>query len=210
VEVIVSRGRRATVVGGGLSTLFHLGLLLLLGLEPRPVSLGESGPSTVVIDLQTTSVETPPEPPPAAAASTPAVEQRARRDSGEAQEGSDEPDDGAGSLSAPAAAAIAEAAPSEPPTKAPIIAPETARALRVYDTFPMMLAQNSVSRAEVMVEVCVSDHGQVSDAIIAQSSLRGMDNTLRAAIRSWRYRPLVVNGAPTPFCHFMRIKYAMN
>jgi len=49
-----------------------------------------------------------------------------------------------------------------------------------------------------------------SDAVIAEGGMAAFDHTLRAAIRSWRYRPLVVNGAPTPFCHFMKIKYALN
>jgi len=239
VEVLVVRGRRATVVGGGLSALFHLGVLALLAAGPRPASVGYSGPSTVTIDLlQATTVEPAPEPAPAAVVPS---EGRARQhqglrpisrrlprvpvmvardsevvtpvapDTGEAQEESGENDDSAFTASAPPPpVAIAEAVTPVTPTRAPVIAPETARALRVYDTFPMLLAQNALSRAEVVVEVCVSDHGQVSDAVIAEGGMRAIDNTLRTAIRSWRYRPLVVNGAATPFCHFMRIKYAMN
>src|SRR5436305_2048216 len=82
--------------------------------------------------------------------------------------------------------------------------------LLVHASLFALLSQAARTRAEVVVEVCVSDHGQVSDAVIAEGSLRAVDHTLCTAIRSWRYRPLVVNGAATPFCHFMRITYAMN
>jgi hypothetical protein len=29
-------------------------------------------------------------------------------------------------------------------------------------------------------------------------------------IRTWRYRPLVIQGAPTPFGHSMEIEYRVN
>jgi TonB family protein len=110
---------------------------------------------------------------------------------------------------APAPAEVAAERPA-PAMKAPHVAADTARALRVYDTFPKLLEQARVAQAEVIVEVCVSDHGRVNDAVIARGGSSAIDATLRAAIRSWRYRPLLVNGAPTPFCHFMRITYGMN
>jgi TonB family protein len=226
------------VVGGGLSAGFHLLVLFLLAVAPRPTTLGDSGPSTVTVELEATTLEPPPPPIPAPSVAPSqgrahqglrAASRRLPRipvtvvareaevitpeapDAEEPHDGGEEQDDAAMSAPPPPPAPIVQATPvAPPPTKAPVIAPETARALRVYDTYPMLLAQASLSRAEVVVEVCVSDHGQVSDAVIAESSTRGIDNTLRTAIRSWRYRPLVVNGAPTPFCHFMRIKYALN
>jgi hypothetical protein len=224
------------VVGGGLSALFHLGLLALLATGPRTIPVGVSSQSIVTIDLRTTTVEPPPEPAPASklvqsegrswqglrpvSRRLPTVPVEIAPESAvttltapELGEPDDDGEELAEPEAAPAAAPLAtapEAAAPVTPTKAPVIAPEAARALRVYDTFPMLLAQASLSRAEFLVEVCVSDHGQVSDAVIAEGTLRSSESTLRTAIRSWRYRPLVVNGAPTPFCHFMRIKYAMN
>src|SRR6185436_8725019 len=222
-------GRRATAIGGGLSLLFHAGLPAAVLIRPHLSVTAELTPSTVTIDLQTTVVEERPAPAepvaPAASRARGTSRSTARRlprvmttfasdapiaavasadpgDPREEQEG-DEP--------TPPPAPVARIADEPiPPTRAPVIAPDTARALRVYDTYPMILAQASLTRAEVLVEVCVSDHGQVSDAVIAQGGMAAFDHTLRAAIRSWRYRPLVVNGAPTPFCHYMRIKYAMN
>jgi TonB family protein len=128
-------------------------------------------------------------------------------DSGDPDEETLEPEP---QTSPPPPVAKIDEQPVAPPTSAPVIAPDTARALRVYETYPMLLAQASRTRFEIVVEVCVSDHGQVSDAVIAEGGMAAIDHTLRTAIRSWRYRPLLVNGAPTPFCHFMRIKYAMN
>jgi TonB family protein len=228
----VTGGKRATVLGGGLSALLHLGLLAMLAGRPPTATIGDSRPSVVAIELETTTVEETPRPatPEAAPAETRSRGERPRpvsrrlprvvvsvaRESelaaplaphtGEPQE--DEEAFEAEPEAPPPPAPIAEA-PSTP-TKAPVIAPETARALRVYDTFPMVLAQARLAHAQMLVEVCVSDHGRVSDAVISESSVRSMDSTLRTAIRSWRYRPLVVNGAPIPFCHRMRIHYAMN
>ena len=224
------------MVGGGFSALLHLGLFALLATGPRTIPVGDSSPSIVTIDLRTTTVEPPPEPAPvsklAESEGRPRqglrsvtrkmprvpveIAPKSAMTTATAPELGEPDDDGeelAEPESAPAAAPLAVApvaAAPVTPTRAAVIAPETARALRVYDTYPMLLAQASLSRAEFVVEVCVSDHGQVSDAVIAEGPLRSSESTLRTAIRSWRYRPLVVNGAPTPFCHFMRIKYAMN
>jgi TonB family protein len=221
--------RHSTVIGCGLSLLVHVGLVALLTVRPQ-----QSEPSTesaVTITLLPADTEEP-QPAPAPANQITPIETKSRGAShllsrrvakvSTSFERSaeiapirgpdpDEPDEAVETQ--PAYAAVVSEAVAETlgnPTKAPVIAPDTARALRVYDTFPMLLARAALARAEVLVEVCVSDHGQVSDAVIAQGGMEAIDNTLRTAIRSWRYRPLLVNGAPTPFCHFMRIKYAMN
>jgi outer membrane biosynthesis protein TonB len=221
------RGRRATTAAGALSLLLHAGLLAVVAHRPHLSVTAVLPPSAVTIDLQTTALEEPPAPaPPAArpkgrgtirsatrrpkvvtsfAPETP-IPVVASLDAGDPDEDSEEA--APTQRPTPLVAAIEKEFPS--PTKAPVIAPDTARALRVYDTYPMLLAKASLTRAEILVEVCVSDHGQVSDAVIAEGGMAAIDHTLRTAIRSWRYRPLVVNGAATPFCHFMRIKYALN
>jgi hypothetical protein len=226
---MAARGRRATTAAAGLSLLVHAGLLAVVTTRPHRAAMSELAPPAVTIDLQATTLDEPLAPEPAPA--TPPVKSRgtihsaARRlprvvtsfapdsqvttaaDSGDPGEESEA--EGPAPAPPPATASLEVARPA-PPTKAPVIAPDTARALRVYDTYPMLLAQASLTRAEILVEVCVSDHGQVSDAVIAEGGMAAIDHTLRAAIRSWRYRPLLVNGAPTPFCHFMKIKYALN
>jgi hypothetical protein len=92
------------------------------------------------------------------------------------------------------------------------LTPDLARGLRVYDIFPAMPSDTrfpAVGRP-LQVEVCVSDRGAVSDAVIVQKTAPSFDDRIRAAILTWRYRPFLVNGTPIPFCHVMRITYAMN
>lgn len=106
---------------------------------------------------------------------------------------------------------------AEPPAPAAqirqLLLPAAARALRVYDVFPSMPSPRrelaSVEQART-VEVCVSDRGAVSDAVIDGRRQDAFDRTLRAAILTWRYRPLTVNGRATPFCHLMRVSYRVN
>jgi hypothetical protein len=85
-----------------------------------------------------------------------------------------------------------------------MLPPNIARALRIYDTFPSF---GSRTGADVDVRVCVSAQGAVSDASVDDRQSGAFSDTLRAAILSWRYRPLMVNGLPTPFCHLMHISY---
>jgi len=89
------------------------------------------------------------------------------------------------------------------------LSPGLARALRVFDTFPRSPEGMSLAHANVVVEVCVSDQGAVSN-VIARGATGSFNDTVRRAILTWRYRPFTVNGAPTPFCHLMRISYGMN
>src|SRR5207249_2839818 len=152
--------RRATTVGGGLSLLFHAGLLALLAGRSHVTAMGELTPPAVTIDVQATTLGEPaPAPAPAAPSETKArgtihsVARRAPkvltsfdRDSRIALPASPDPGD-PGEEDAqdqppppPPVTALAKVAeePAPPPT-APVIAADTARALRVYDTYPMLL-----------------------------------------------------------------------
>jgi hypothetical protein len=86
----------------------------------------------------------------------------------------------------------------------PMVPSNVARTLRFYDTFPSLGQRAGV---EMDVRVCVSAQGSVSDASVEERESRSFSGTFRAAILSWRYRPLMVNGLPTPFCHRMHISY---
>jgi hypothetical protein len=210
----------------------HAGLVAALVSRSHLSAMAELAPPAVTVDLQATTLDEPvpgsePTPAEAPAKGRGTIHSAARRlprvvtsfaldshvttvasaDSGDPDDESEAEEP---APAAPPATTTAEVERPAIPTKAPVIAPDAARALRVYDTYPMLLAQASLTRAEILVEVCVSDHGQVSDAVIAEGGMAAIDHTLRTAIRSWRYRPLLVNGSPTPFCHFMRIKYALD
>lgn len=101
--------------------------------------------------------------------------------------------------------------PAAPPVTRRLL-PNAARALRVYDVFPAMPDRPGLARVERarMVEVCVSDRGSVSDAVIAERANDAFERTLRAAILTWRYRPLTVDGRPTPFCHLLHVSYRVD
>jgi outer membrane biosynthesis protein TonB len=101
-------------------------------------------------------------------------------------------------------------APRNVPTPAPpaqMVPPEIARALRTYDFFPTMALKLVHGKGDANVRICVSEQGSVSEASIENDPDDAFAETLRAALLRWRYRPLTVNGRPTPFCHRIRLSY---
>ena len=104
------------------------------------------------------------------------------------------------------------AAPIAPVAKLAHVTPEVAKALREYDAFPSLPGPMRLMGTEhvVVVDICVSDRGSVDDVLITEGATDLFDSPLRAAIRTWRYRPLMVSGTPTPFCHVVRIDYRVN
>jgi hypothetical protein len=99
-----------------------------------------------------------------------------------------------------------------PPARAAHIPPAIAKGLREYDAFPSLPAPMRLLEPEhiVVVDVCVSEQGYVDDVSITEGAAELLDGPLRAAIRTWRYRPLLVSGTPTRFCHVVRIDYRVN
>ena len=83
--------------------------------------------------------------------------------------------------------------------------------LRTYEYFPSPLPDSCWPPGRIansmLVEVCVSERGDVTDVVIRQSAGSDADSFLMNAIRSWRYRPRLVMGFPRPFCHPIRIVY---
>lgn len=59
----------------------------------------------------------------------------------------------------------------------------------------------------VLLEICVSERGEVADVIVRQSAGPDVDQSLLGVIRTWRYRPRVVRGTAQPFCHPIRLVY---
>jgi hypothetical protein len=89
-----------------------------------------------------------------------------------------------------------------------ILSPAAARALRTYDVYPAPKEPLPTGVPQVLAaDICVSDRGVVSDVSVAPSGLASLETALRAAIWTWRYRPLLLDGLPTPFCHPMRFIY---
>jgi protein TonB len=56
------------------------------------------------------------------------------------------------------------------------------------------------NRAWAMVKVCAGRDGQVEVVTFLKSAHPLLDERIRMAIRTWRYRPYLVNGQPVPVC----------
>jgi hypothetical protein len=91
------------------------------------------------------------------------------------------------------------------------ISMEHAEYLRTYDHYPAPLPESSWPPGRTantfLVEVCVSERGDVKDVYVRQGSGGDADAMLTKGIKSWRYRPWLVMGIPRPFCHPIRIVY---
>jgi periplasmic protein TonB len=91
------------------------------------------------------------------------------------------------------------------------VSPSEATYLRTYETFPSLPRSLwVVGRVyNVMTRVCVSPEGRVSGVAIRSGAEPELDQLLVATMRSWRYRPRLVDGAARPFCHLMKVQYAV-
>jgi hypothetical protein len=91
----------------------------------------------------------------------------------------------------------------------PFVSLKEATALRTDDYFPRLPAALWPDRGPyvVAIELCVSEHGQVSEAELLSGASARLDPVVLAAVRGWRYRPRLEGGKPSPFCHGVIIKY---
>lgn len=55
-----------------------------------------------------------------------------------------------------------------------------------------------------MLKVCVSAQGAVTSVQLMKSATAALDGQFPSVIGRWRYRPLVADGVPTPFCYPLR------
>ena len=55
-----------------------------------------------------------------------------------------------------------------------------------------------------LLKVCVSAQGTVSAVQLMKSATPAVDSQFPSVIGRWRYRPLLVEGVPTPFCYPLR------
>jgi outer membrane biosynthesis protein TonB len=107
----------------------------------------------------------------------------------------------------PGVGASVQAAPTA--RKHPVqLSAGVARSLRLYDTFPRMpdLLRAQHRLEVVQVEICVSQSGTV-DKVRLEGASPTLEKTLREAIVTWRYRPLILRGEPNPFCHTLQLTY---
>jgi hypothetical protein len=85
-----------------------------------------------------------------------------------------------------------------------------ARYLRTYEAYPSLPRSLWVTGRvyAVLAQVCVAVDGGVSTVSIRNGSAPELDHLIAASVRSWRYRPRVVEGAARPFCHLMKFVYS--
>jgi hypothetical protein len=84
-----------------------------------------------------------------------------------------------------------------------------ARYLRTYEAFPSLPRSLwAFGRTyAVLTQVCVSAEGTVSGVSIRDGSAPELERVITSTVRSWRYRPRMVEGAARPFCHLMKFVY---
>jgi TonB family protein len=82
--------------------------------------------------------------------------------------------------------------------------------LRTYEPFPTLPDScwpPGRTTNTVLLEICVSERGEVADVVVRESAGEEVDAYLTSAARTWRYRPRIVQGTPQPFCHPIRLVY---
>ena len=82
--------------------------------------------------------------------------------------------------------------------------------LRTFEPFPTLPDScwpPGRTTNTVLLEICVSERGEVSDVVVRESAGDEVDAHLTAAARTWRYRPRMVQGSARPFCHPIRLVY---
>lgn len=55
-----------------------------------------------------------------------------------------------------------------------------------------------------LLKVCVSAQGAVSSVQLMKGATPALDGQFPSVIGRWRYRPLIADGVPTPFCYPLR------
>ena len=106
--------------------------------------------------------------------------------------------------------------PAPPPAPAPPLDPlsipaHEATYLRTYETYPSLPRSLWVSGRvySVLAQVCVSADGRVSDVTIKRGAAAELDRAVASTLRSWQYRPRIIEGTPRPFCHLMKLDFTL-
>lgn len=120
-----------------------------------------------------------------------------------------------------------ETAPPTPPAPAvepprpppvPYVPPTVLSGLRISgdpqvhppDSTKTQMLREGRTQVKGMVKVCLSDRGDVASAtIVASTRFAEYDQRLLSAIRTWRYRPYMVNQSPIPACGMVTFVYSI-
>ncbi len=119
-----------------------------------------------------------------------------------------------------AAAAHAQPAPPPPPPPPPQVVPPTAlesqRVAGDKNIFPDEATQAEITRAGktrllVPVKLCLDPTGAVVAAtVLTSSGFPAYDRAIVTGVRTWRYRPFQINGAPARVCSIVNFLYTQH
>ncbi|MGN6108290.1 MAG: TonB family protein [Kofleriaceae bacterium] len=107
--------------------------------------------------------------------------------------------------------------PPQPPPP-PYVPPTVLSGLRISgdpqvhppDSTKTQMLREGRPQVKGMVKVCLSDRGDVASAtIVASTKFAEYDQRLLSAIRTWRYRPYMVNQSPIPACGMVTFVYSI-
>ena len=106
--------------------------------------------------------------------------------------------------------------PPPPPAPPQIIPPQSLEQLRISGNRNLLpdtataaaIVASGKTQLLVPVKLCVDRGGAVSSARVLKSSgFPDYDATLVAGVKTWRYQPILVNGAATPICSLVQFQY---
>ena len=72
--------------------------------------------------------------------------------------------------------------------------------------FPSHLRKPGVTYV-VMAKITVNAAGAVESVVLQKRALPALDEAVVAAVKRWRFRPLMANGTPIPFSYFGRFEF---
>ena len=89
-----------------------------------------------------------------------------------------------------------------------LLAPQVAKGLLLIDpnderyrvALPPALERGGITLSAI-VRVCVSAQGAVTEVRIVRGAGPAVDPQIPSVLGRWRYRPLLLDGKPTPFCY---------
>jgi hypothetical protein len=215
------------IIGGGFSLAVHLALIALFAtsspaLDVEAALVGEATAVPIMVSALAVDEDVPAAEAAPVSAARPAVVSRPPRRRSSPQSHSLVAVAAAHPAPAPVIAAagvdptslpspVVQTTSAAGPPRPLQVSPEVGRGLRLQDDYPQLPEALRISGFEhtVLLEVCVSVRGAVDEIRFASHTTGELRRDLEQAIRGWRYRPLLKDGGPVPYCHQMRIQYRM-
>jgi protein TonB len=99
-------------------------------------------------------------------------------------------------------------APTRPPVRVGGNIKEPKKLLYVPPVYPL-LARNAHIEGVVILEAEVDEHGVVKQVRVLRSAPL-LDAAAIESVRQWRYRPLLLNGEPSPFILSVTVKFNLS